>query len=371
MKKISKVLLIDDNIDLCKQIVDFFKDTEFEMKAVHSGREGLERIEEEEFDCILLDLRMPGMNGEEVFEKIKDKVEKLSFVIIILTAHGSISKCAYMLKEGVSEFIEKHIIDYEALVKVVKKNIETLHLKKKNKKLEMAFEGYSYGMAHNLKNNLTAIGLISQRLREMLKRKDALADEYLLEKIEKIIRNVKESDRVIEKVLKFSKKRSDLFATTPVNIKHLNNIINESLQLLQDQYCDFNILDKFKIVPDFYEGEERVKIDTNLVKDAFCNLIKNSFDALENAEDKEKILHINTLLKDMFLEVSIRDNGIGLSKRNLERIFDPFFTTKKDGLGIGLFWVKTIIESICNGSIECHSREKEWTEFVIKLPLTE
>ena len=55
--------------------------------------------------------------------------------------------------------------------------------------------------------------------------------------------------------------------------------------------------------------------------------------------------------------ISIKDNGIGIQKENLEKIFEPFFTSKKDGDGFGLYMVKLIIEDKMNGIIEAIEQE--------------
>ena len=129
MKK-KNVLIIDDDKDLCKEIVDYLGGVEIAMQAVHSGLDGLKEIEQHNYDCILLDLKMEGMKGEELFEKIKGRVAKFHFAVIVLTGYGSIPTCVKMVKDGVFHFIEKHNLDYQLLFDAVKEAVENVERKR-------------------------------------------------------------------------------------------------------------------------------------------------------------------------------------------------------------------------------------------------
>ena len=71
------------------------------------------------------------------------------------------------------------------------------------------------------------------------------------------------------------------------------------------------------------------------------------------------------------IEIRLRDNGMGISPGILNKIFQPFFTSKPtgQGTGLGLSISYDIITKEHGGSIEAHSREGDYAEFVIRLPL--
>jgi len=100
---------------------------------------------------------------------------------------------------------------------------------------------------------------------------------------------------------------------------------------------------------------------------AFLNMIGNALDALEGVKDP-KIITKTQRSKDK-VEVSIKDNGIGIDEDVMEKIFDPFFTTKGIGIGTGLGLSITygIVEKH-DGSIGVNSKPGEGAEFVIELP---
>ena len=121
-----------------------------------------------------------------------------------------------------------------------------------------------------------------------------------------------------------------------------------------------------------------------MIQDALFNLIDNALDALEKKaqaiKDKELTLAegdfkarimIKMYQKDSLAVVKIQDNGIGMTKEQLDKVFIPFFTTKATsvkGTGLGLFVISKIIEAH-NGGIEVESGYGQGTSFTLRLPL--
>jgi signal transduction histidine kinase len=81
------------------------------------------------------------------------------------------------------------------------------------------------------------------------------------------------------------------------------------------------------------------------------NLIMNGIEAMSAVPDRPRALVIRSDARELGLEVTVQDSGIGLDPRNLDHIFDTFFTTKPNGMGMGL--------SICRSIIEAH-RGRLW-----------
>jgi signal transduction histidine kinase len=106
----------------------------------------------------------------------------------------------------------------------------------------------------------------------------------------------------------------------------------------------------------------RLAGDRDLLAQAFLNILKNAVEASDAAPVRAGGRRIGKRV-----EVLIRDEGPGLTAAAAGRIFEPFFTTKAQGMGIGLYLTKRIIEAH-GGTIEAHSRESEGTEFRIDLP---
>lgn len=111
----------------------------------------------------------------------------------------------------------------------------------------------------------------------------------------------------------------------------------------------------------------------NQLNQVFMNLLNNAIDALEECEGKDDLsLSIRTETDGKQVQISISDNGIGISEEVQERLFDPFFTTKEvgKGTGLGMAIAHSIITEKHGGAIACHSELGKGTEFIISLPLS-
>jgi hypothetical protein len=106
-------------------------------------------------------------------------------------------------------------------------------------------------------------------------------------------------------------------------------------------------------------------IDPEQVQKVLTNLLLNANEAVENGGE----IRITTGQKDGWTIISVSDNGCGMSKEFIERsLFRPFKSTKKQGMGIGLFQSKTIVEAH-QGRIEVESEEGRGTTFRVYLPI--
>jgi heterodisulfide reductase subunit A len=87
MKKGKKVLLVEDEAVLRESVRDWLVEDGYDVECVETGEEALEKIKEEEFGVIVLDLRLPGIDGLQVFEHAKELKPETKGVII--TAYPS------------------------------------------------------------------------------------------------------------------------------------------------------------------------------------------------------------------------------------------------------------------------------------------
>jgi signal transduction histidine kinase len=103
--------------------------------------------------------------------------------------------------------------------------------------------------------------------------------------------------------------------------------------------------------------------DYDLLHAALINLLKNSIEAIKN----KGIITLEVQFDDTLLSLIITDNGCGLDAQETEKIFSPFYSKKESGMGLGLAYVKKIVE-IHNGRIEVNSKKGQGTTFTLKLP---
>ena len=120
-----KVLLVDDNKDFCNLLEEFLNQQEnFEVVATaHDGVEALEKIEEHEFDVLVLDVIMPQLDGIGVLEEVKEKGLREEFKIIMLTAFGQEDLTQQVVELGADYYILKPF-DLDKLASRIRQVIE-------------------------------------------------------------------------------------------------------------------------------------------------------------------------------------------------------------------------------------------------------
>jgi PAS domain S-box-containing protein len=210
------------------------------------------------------------------------------------------------------------------------------------------------GVAHELNNPLTSILGFSQLIMENS------APTEIKEPLDIIYKESQRAAEIVKNLLTFARKHP------PVKqLEKINSAIDEVLKLRAYEHHVNNISVKTsydKNLPD-------ILIDRFQLQQVFLNIIINAENAMLTAHNKG-ILSISTEKKGNNILIKFKDDGTGISKKDMPHIFSPFFTTKKAGKGTGLGL------SICNGIIKEHNgkiyAESEYgkgTTFILELPL--
>ena len=128
--------------------------------------------------------------------------------------------------------------------------------------------------------------------------------------------------------------------------------------LLKDKNITINL--------DILDEEVYMLADYNRLKQVLINIIKNSMES--KLEERELIINLKTVINNNEIKIIIEDNGIGMSKDELQKLGEAFYTTKANGTGIGVNLSKEIIERH-SGSIKYVSEKYEGTIVTISLPI--
>jgi two-component system, NtrC family, sensor kinase len=204
-------------------------------------------------------------------------------------------------------------------------------------------------LANDLRNPLQAIQVASYWLKKDYSRHESSPTGIKM--LESIGDSIKYSDNVIKALLDFA------YSNNPFIEKlELNAALEKALGQVEIPK-NVELIMELGVVP-------QIRADKNMLKQVFVNIAKNGLEAMENGGK----LYVSTRGNDEFVEVSFRDNGVGISKANLDKLFKPLFSTKSKGMGLGLAISKRFIEAH-EGSIEVETEEGKGTEFRIKLPI--
>jgi two-component system, NtrC family, response regulator AtoC len=121
MKENAKILVVDDEPMVCLSLTNWLKEENYLASAVQDGPSAVSAIREEMWDVVLLDLKMPGMDGLEVLRQIKSISPQT--VVVMMTAYASIPTSVQAMKEGAYDYVVKPL-DVEELTLMLKKIVE-------------------------------------------------------------------------------------------------------------------------------------------------------------------------------------------------------------------------------------------------------
>lgn len=220
-------------------------------------------------------------------------------------------------------------------------------------------------MTHELKTPVATISLAT----EMLSKEKVLSDRNrILNYTEIINEENKRLGNHIEKVLQVAQLDKEE-TRIQKEIIDINEILDDVVRKFQLRFED----NQASVSYNKYANKTLVFGDKTHISNVFSNLIDN---ALKYRKEEDLVIEINTFNRQDSIVVSVKDNGIGLSKNNLKKIFTQFYRVPTGnihnvkGFGLGLSYVKSIVESH-NGTVDVDSEINKFTIFTVKLPLYE
>ncbi|NLI82586.1 MAG: sigma-54-dependent Fis family transcriptional regulator [Deltaproteobacteria bacterium] len=129
MQEKARILVVDDEPMVCIALTNWLKEENYLAKAVHDGASAIEAVRQEQWDIVLLDYKMPGMDGLEVITRLKEISPQV--IIIMMTAYASIGNSVQAMKEGAYDYIVKPL-DMDELAMMLRNIVERQELVKEN-----------------------------------------------------------------------------------------------------------------------------------------------------------------------------------------------------------------------------------------------
>jgi len=213
-------------------------------------------------------------------------------------------------------------------------------------------------LAHELNQPLGAIVTNAGAALRFLER-DSLSGEKLREVLRDIVADARRASEVIHTIKGMGRKEEGA-----QQLLHLNDVIAEVLRLVRSDALahDCTVLTELRpALP---------KVEANLVQlqEVFLNLIVNAFEASNEVPKVQRRVIIRTDGDgDGGVRACVRDFGTGLPPDMPERFFDRFFSTKREGMGIGLFFARSIVVAH-GGTLWAENAEGGGAQFWLQLP---
>jgi len=292
-------------------------------------------------------------NGEKQFQALyRDITEEKKRGEILRRFEATIEGQKTLLEQqssSVEELIGRLTHSREelaALYEALKANKDDLVRSEK-----LAFTGrMAASIAHEIRNPLTNIVLSLRQLKKYGKIKpEGLHYTEIME------RNSKRIEYLVAELLNCAR---------PIKLNlqswDIHRIIEDVLNLLKIRLTTHRI----KVIKNLTPHPSILLADKEYLGRVFLNILGNAIEAMPHGG----ALSINTKIEKGHFLTKIKDNGEGISEKNLIRIFDPFFSTKKGGVGLGLSTCQNIVTSH-GGLIEVESAWRKGSTFVVSLPL--
>ncbi len=203
-------------------------------------------------------------------------------------------------------------------------------------------------VAHEIKNPLMIIGGFTGQIRSVLER------EKDINKIDMVLDEVARLERLIANLGDFTKEYK--LVMRPAG---LNSVIGDVLSIMSGIYSD----EKYRFERDLSDEVTEINCDPDKLKQVFINIISNGTEAMPAGG----AITIRTEKTSEGVEISIGDEGRGMTSEELKDIFEPFYTTREKGTGLGLAISYKIVQAH-NGDIWAKSELGKGTTFVIQIP---
>jgi signal transduction histidine kinase len=377
----TPILIIDDEPAVLEGLREFLEDEGYEVHEAREGEKGLEVFQSVDPDLVMTDLRMPGLSGTELIERIKHMNPHIP--IIVVTGYGSLNTAMDAIRLHVFDFITKPI-DLGSLKKSldraktvvneaqqIKREMDSLReqVGELQKHWENQITKYTEveplihtgrllaGVLHDLNNPLTYImgqAELLQALHPDVENIGAIKDQAL--RMKRIIYG-------ITKRMKDAQVRQTEWL-------QLNTVLQEEVFFLETH--------------PYFRGEieKEWDLDAKLplfkgvsaeVGQIFANILRNAAEAMKGKETKR--ITIRTWHDDSGIYVSVQDSGPGIPPHLQGRIFEPFFSTKTSeggmlgsmGMGIGLYHCRELMGRY-GGHIDVKSSGAGGAVFITHFP---
>ena len=361
----KRVLAVDDSLTYLQEIATQLRQEGYDVVSARSGEEALELLSIQPVDCILLDLVMPGLSGQETCRRIKSSTAWRDIPLILHTALEEQDAMIEGINAGADDYIAKSS-DIEVLRARVRAQLRRKQFEDENrnireqllqKELEVAaanaarqlaeaqstfaeelklknkeLEAFSYSVSHDLRAPLRAISGFSRILAE--DHQDSL-DAGAKQLLQRVRDAASRMERLVEDLLKLARTSRHVLARETVDLSGLARDIVSQLQASEPGRKA-----SFLIAPNLV-----AEADRGLLRIVLENLLGNAWKFTSKRPDANIELGAQGQANQTIYFV--RDNGAGFDMKNAGKLFGAFqrlhYESEYPGTGIGLATVQQII----------------------------
>jgi light-regulated signal transduction histidine kinase (bacteriophytochrome) len=359
----ADILIVDDTPDNLRVLSAMLTNRGYEVRKALNGQRAIASVKSEPPDLILLDIKMPEMDGYEVCKQLKASPQTSEVPIIFISALDDALDKVKAFAAGGVDYVTKPFQEAEVMARIehqiriqrlqnqlIQQNEELL---RSNRELEQ----FAYVVSHDLQQPLQSVTGFVKLLQIKY---DSTLDEVAQDYLNRIHDTGSRMQRLIQDLLAYAQigKQGD-----DLEDIDCNHILSQVLDNLREA-----IANKQAIIT--HDQLPQVKGDETQLIQLFQNLVSNGLKFIP--VDTIPTIHISVTPQKHYWQIGVRDNGIGIQSEHLEKIFEIFqrihSTQKYPGTGIGLATCKKIVERHY-GQIWVESEFGVGTTFFFTLPM--
>jgi signal transduction histidine kinase len=384
-----KILIVDDDPTNVALLEEMLTDNGYtRVKSIMDSRLALDACRDFAPDLVLLDLKMPHVDGFTLLDSLRSGTNEKFLPIIILTADVNRESKRRALRAGATDFLLKPFDQTEVLLRMglfmERRNIEDeLRRQKESAETANAAKDHLVGMLKQelecQKENAEAaraakdrfLAMLSHELRTPLTpvlfwasgtSEEPNLNTEIRDGLKMICRNVELEVRLIDDLLELSRiSRGKL--KLQLRMADLHEVLQHAVDIVRNEMQDRPF--EFSVALDASHRE--LLVDAPRLQQVFWSLLRN---ACKFTPEKGAVSVRSYNSKANTLTIEISDNGIGIAPQFLEKIFGAFeqVDSQREGLGLGLAISKAVIE-MHGGAIRARSEGLgKGATFIIELP---
>ncbi|NIO05313.1 MAG: response regulator [Proteobacteria bacterium] len=353
----KRILICDDDRAFLAVLVESLNARGYEPTTAAKGKEALDRFARLSPDLVLLDYRLPDMDGGQVLQKLRTAEARIP--IILMTGFGDQKVAAELMKSGAMDYLVKPFQMGELLESIENTLRKADEIKRRQEQEKLILWGKLFPfVAHEIRNPLHSIGgavaLIKKRCQN---------DETTARAVKIIQEEIMRLNHFMNQCLDFSRPSSkEGFSSI-----NLNEVVKSCLQLM---------------VPFLRSVAKRIDVEAKLepslplvyahgdqIKQVLINLLRNATEAIKKEGEIIVETHHKRERSHALAEIKVIDTGVGIREEDLAKVFTPFFSRKRQGIGLGLAVSKKLVEENHHGHIRMDSRPSKGTTITVTLPI--
>jgi signal transduction histidine kinase len=349
------ILIVDDEMgprESLKMILNPY----YTIHVADRGAQAIEMLKEIPVDLVTLDLKMPGLTGINVLEKVKEHDPDIEAIII--TGYGSLDTAIEGLRLGAFDYISKPF-DVNHILALVRRGLERRNAKARLRQVKSDFLS---NVSHELRTPLSVVvGFVYLLLNQVIGK---LSEEQQ-KVLETVYRNSEELLELIDNVLWMTS--LNVGDSAPVIDKFdARDVVHETIKRYEKAIQEKGL----KLNLQLADNDIAIVSDRSKVERVFQNVFNNSVKFTSQGEITVKV-HPSADRANVELEVI--DTGTGIEESKLDSIFEPFHQADNSsirsfsGLGLGLTVARRMAEMI-GGQLAIASTPNVGTQVVMSFP---